>query len=141
VHFATFSPKRWLTDVTSSPCDGQQLAKSLTETALADQTCKRVGAIGVETDPDVAKASLVVAGMKTHPGVAADMFDALSDAGVNIEIISTSSIRVSCVIRASDVERAVKAIHDRFRLSEDVVYREKHPATVTDQMRALKGES
>jgi aspartate kinase len=104
-------------------------------------TAKEVGATGVETDPDVAKVSLVGAGMKTHPGVAADMFDALSGADVNIEIISTSSIRVSCVIRAADVERAVKAIHDRFRLSEDVVYREKHPATVTDQMRALKGES
>ena len=51
-------------------------------------------------DPDIAKVSLIGAGMKSHPGVAADMFDALADAGVNIEIISTSSIRVSCVVRA-----------------------------------------
>ena len=58
--------------------------------------------------------------MSTSPresasGVAADMFDALAEAGINIEIISTSSIRVSCVIRAADVERAVQAVHERFR--------------------------
>ena len=59
--------------------------------------------------------SLIGAGMKSHPGVAADMFDALAEAGINIEIISTSSIRVSCVIRAAEVERAVQAVHERFR--------------------------
>jgi aspartate kinase len=53
--------------------------------------------------------------MKSHPGVAADMFDALAEAGINIEIISTSAIRVSCVIRASQVELAVQAVHDRFQ--------------------------
>jgi aspartate kinase len=53
--------------------------------------------------------------MKSHPGVAADMFDALAEAGINIEIISTSAIRVSCVIRASQVELAVRAVHDRFQ--------------------------
>ena len=74
-----------------------------------------IGARGIVYDPDVAKVSLVGAGMKSHPGVAADMFDALADAGINIEIISTSSIRVSCVIRAAQVERAVQAVHDRFQ--------------------------
>ncbi len=59
--------------------------------------------------------SLIGAGMKSHPGVAADMFDALAEAGINIEIISTSSIRVSCVVRASQVEEAVRAIHERFQ--------------------------
>jgi aspartate kinase len=54
--------------------------------------------------------------MKSHPGVAADMFAALADAGINIEIISTSSIRISCVVRAAEVERAVRAVHDRFRV-------------------------
>jgi aspartate kinase len=54
--------------------------------------------------------------MRSHPGVAADMFEALSEAGINIEIISTSSIRISCVVRAGEVERAVRAIHDRFQL-------------------------
>lgn len=76
--------------------------------------------------------------MKTHPGVAADMFDALAESGINIEIISTSSIRVSCVIRASDVERAVKTIHDKFKLSQEAVMRETHPETVTDQLRAVQ---
>ena len=74
---------------------------------------------GVTCDLDVAKVSLIGAGMKSHPGVAADMFDALAEAGVNIEIISTSSIRVSCVVRAADVEHAVRAVHDRFGLAGD----------------------
>ncbi len=81
-----------------------------------------VGATDVATDTDVAKVSVVGAGMKTHPGIAADMFDALADAGINIEIISTSPIRISCVVRASEVERAVAVVHDRFRLSDEVVY-------------------
>jgi aspartate kinase len=76
---------------------------------------EEIGASGVEQDADIAKISLIGAGMKSHPGVAADMFDALAEAGINIEIISTSSIRVSCVIRASEVERAVRAVHDRFQ--------------------------
>jgi len=107
---------------------------------VLDATAEEVGAASVETDPDIAKVSLVGAGMKTHPGVAADMFDALADAGINIEVISTSSIRVSCVVRASEVERAVQVIHDRFRLSEEALFREAHPDTVTDQMKALKGD-
>ena len=81
-----------------------------------------VGATAVATDTDVAKVSVVGAGMKTHPGIAADMFDALADAGINIEIISTSPIRISCVVRAADVERAVAVVHERFRLSDAVVY-------------------
>jgi aspartate kinase len=92
--------------------------------AVADE----VGARGVATDADVAKVSLIGAGMKSHPGVAADMFDALAEAGINIEIISTSSIRISCVVRAADVERAVRAVHDKFRLSDTVIYREELPA-------------
>ena len=99
-----------------------------------------VGAVGVRTDPDIAKVSLIGAGMKTHPGVAASMFDALAEAGINIELISTSSIRVSCVIRAFEVERAVKAIHDKFSLSDEVIYREEHPDTVTGQLRAIRGD-
>jgi aspartate kinase len=84
---------------------------------VLERAAQEVGAEGFERDPDIAKVSLVGAGMKSHPGVAADMFDALAEAGVNMEIISTSSIRISCVVRASDVERAVKAIHDRFDLA------------------------
>ena len=83
---------------------------------ILDVLAKEIGAAGVVYDPDVAKVSLIGAGMKSHPGVAADMFEALAEAGINIEIISTSTIRVSCVIRAADVERAVQAVHERFRM-------------------------
>ena len=75
-----------------------------------------IGARGIAYDSDVAKVSLIGAGMKSHPGVAADMFEALADAGINIEIISTSSIRVSCVVRATEVEKAVRAVHAKFKL-------------------------
>jgi aspartate kinase len=84
-------------------------------TPMLERMCSDLGGARVDQDPDVAKVSLIGAGMKSHPGVAADMFDALAEAGINIEIISTSSIRVSCVIRASEVERAVQAVHERFR--------------------------
>jgi len=83
---------------------------------ILDQLAADVGAKASKLDDDIAKVSLVGAGMKSHPGVAADMFEALAEAGINIEIISTSSIRVSCVVRAADVERAVHAVHDKFRL-------------------------
>jgi aspartate kinase len=83
---------------------------------LLSGVVKDVGAFRFSTDGDIAKISLVGAGMKSHPGVAAEMFDALASEGVNIEMISTSSIRISCVVRAADAERAVQAIHTRFGL-------------------------
>jgi aspartate kinase len=76
-----------------------------------------IGAEGLDFDDRIAKVSLVGAGMKTHPGVAAAMFTALADAGVNIEMISTSTIRISVVVRAAAVEAAVRAVHDRFGLA------------------------
>ena len=115
------------------PSDDLARAESALQ-AVTDE----IGARGVETDRDIAKVSLVGAGMKTHPGVAAAMFDALAEADINIEIISTSSIRVSCVIRATEVDRAVRAIHEKFKLSQDVVLREAHPDTVTDQLKAVR---
>jgi aspartate kinase len=105
---------------------------------VLEATARRVEAQGIRTDEDIAKVSLVGAGMKSHPGVAADMFEALAEAGVNIDIISTSSIRLSCIVASADLERAVRAIHDRFRLSEEALYREEHPATATDQLRAIR---
>ena len=92
-----------------------------------DAELDEIGAAGVNADEGIGKVSLVGAGMKSHPGVAATMFAALADAGVNIEMISTSSIRISCVVRESDVVKAVRAIHDRFRLSDEVILRETHP--------------
>jgi aspartate kinase len=101
----------------------EELGKA--EPILAE-IARTVEAAGVETDEDVAKVSLVGAGMKSDPGVAAGMFEALAEAGINIQIISTSSIRISCVVRGSEVERAVRAVHDRFRLSEPSVAQEPH---------------
>jgi len=80
-----------------------------------------IGALGFTADDDIAKLSLVGAGMKSSPGVAADMFDALAAEGINIEMISTSSIRISCVVRASEGERAVRAVHQRFGLEGPVL--------------------
>lgn len=70
-------------------------------------------------DDQIAKISLVGAGMKTNPGVTADFFDALSRAGVNIELISTSEIRISVVTRADVVDEAVRAVHTAFGLDSD----------------------
>jgi aspartate kinase len=75
---------------------------------------EQVGARSWSIDDGVAKVSLVGAGMKSQPGVAADMFDALASEGINIEMISTSPIRISCVVRKDDAERALRAVHARF---------------------------
>jgi aspartate kinase len=89
--------------------------------ALLQGIVTDIGAARFSTDAGIAKLSLVGAGMKSNPGVAADMFDALATEGINIEMISTSSIRISCVIRADDAERAVRAVHQRFGLDGPVV--------------------
>ncbi|MFC4146787.1 aspartate kinase [Micromonospora mangrovi] len=80
---------------------------------------------GLLYDDHVGKVSLIGAGMRSHPGVAAGFFAALGAAGVNIEMISTSEIRVSVVCRDTDLDKAVRAIHDQFELGGDaeaVVY-------------------
>ncbi|MGB4592625.1 MAG: aspartate kinase [Coriobacteriia bacterium] len=78
-------------------------------------------------DESIAKVSLVGAGMKTHPGVAAKMFRSLADAGVNIDMISTSSIRISCVVEGDKVGTAVRALHTSFGLDEGSVLAEVSP--------------
>jgi aspartate kinase len=75
-----------------------------------------IGATGVTADPDIATVSIIGAGMKTQPGVTATMFETLARNGINIEMISTSAIRLTCVIRAEVVERAVVALHGAFGL-------------------------
>jgi aspartate kinase len=92
--------------------------------AVMDRLVEEVKGGGFTTDDGVAKVSLVGAGMKTQPGVAAEMFSALADEGIDIEMISTSPIRISCVIRADDVVQAARALHARFSLNEDAVLRE-----------------
>ena len=87
-----------------------------------------IGAIGFESlvvDDQIAKVSLVGAGMRSHPGVSATFFAALADAGINVEMISTSEIRISVVTRVDDSKRAVQALHTAFGLDADgeaVVY-------------------
>jgi aspartate kinase len=93
---------------------------------VLEKLASEIGAEEVVADSDIAKVSLVGAGMKSSPGVAAAMFEALADAGVNIEMISTSTIRISCVIRSFDVATAVRAIHDRFHLSDEAEFRQDH---------------
>jgi aspartate kinase len=89
--------------------------------AVSAEVCEalvpELGATGVTSDSDVARVSLVGAGMKTHPGVTALTFETLASEGINIEMISTSSIRISCVVRAEAAEVAVRALHAAFELS------------------------
>lgn len=80
------------------------------------QAAERVGAERVEVADDIGKVSIVGVGMMSHPGVAASMFNALHKANVNIQIITTSEIKVTCVISRHDTERAVNALHDAFDL-------------------------
>lgn len=94
--------------------------------AALEKTKASVGFDSLRYDDQIAKISLVGAGMKTNPGVTATFFEALSNAGVNIELISTSEIRISVVTRADDVKEAVQAVHSAFGLDsesdEAVVY-------------------
>ena len=95
------------------PSDNLANARSVIERLVKD-----VEAAGFSSDENVGRVSLVGAGMKTNPGVAATMFETLANAGVNIEMISTSSIRISCVVAAGDLEKAVLVLHEAFALDE-----------------------
>ncbi|HEX9762400.1 MAG TPA: aspartate kinase, partial [Acidimicrobiia bacterium] len=81
---------------------------------ISKQVSGEIGAESVDVDAGIGKVSLVGAGMKSQPGVAARMFETLASAGINIEMISTSTIRISCVVRADQVEEAVRALHAAF---------------------------
>ena len=95
------------------------------EGALATSTVQKLqGEIGfqsIQYDDQIGKLSLIGAGMRSHPGVTANFFAAMASAGVNIEMISTSEIRISIVCRQSDVERAVQAAHTAFDLEADQI--------------------
>ncbi|GIU86156.1 MAG: aspartokinase [Acidimicrobiia bacterium] len=86
--------------------------------AVMEKIVVETEASGFRTDDRIGRVSLVGAGMKTNPGVAARMFEALAAEGINIEMISTSTIRISCVVHEDDVERAVRALHRAFGLEE-----------------------
>jgi aspartate kinase len=89
---------------------------------IVTRVATEIGADGVSHDNDIAKISLVGAGMKSSPGIAAKMFRVLADEGVNIEMISTSTIRVSVVCAAGDMERAARALHTAFGLDSGADY-------------------
>lgn len=86
---------------------------------IAEALCKELSAEKVISDEKIAKVSVVGVGMKTHCGVAAKMFRALAGNGINIEMISTSEIKISCVIRESDLDKAVQAIHNELIINAE----------------------
>ena len=90
--------------------------------AIVSRVAAEVGATGVSHDNDIAKVSIVGAGMKSSPGIAAKMFRVLADEDVNIHMISTSTIRVSVVTAAGDMERAARALHTAFGLDSGTDY-------------------
>jgi aspartate kinase len=94
--------------------------------AAIDPVASEVGINGVHDDPEMGKVSVVGAGMKSHPGVAARVFATLGEQGINIEMISTSPIKISCVVTADSVDRAVRALHEAFELGADQIEAE-HP--------------
>src|SRR5207302_2968226 len=85
---------------------------------VTEGLAQEIGSSDVVHDADIGRISLIGAGMKSHPGVAATMFETLAAENVNIEMISTSSIRISCVVRAGEVERGVRALHKVFELAD-----------------------
>jgi aspartate kinase len=94
-------------------------------TSALEAVRSQIGFEDLLTDEGIAKISLVGAGMRSHPGVSATFFKALADAGVNVEMISTSEIRISVVTRAEVAQQAVQALHTAFGLDADgeaVVY-------------------
>ncbi|CAB4752810.1 MAG: aspartate kinase [Actinobacteria bacterium] len=90
-------------------------------TSILQRIQGEVGYASIRYDDQIGKLSLVGAGMRSHPGVTATFFAAMSEAGVNIEMISTSEIRISIVCRAADLERGVKAAHTAFELDADQI--------------------
>ena len=96
-------------------------AEGANATAILQRIQGEVGFASILYDDQIGKLSLVGAGMRSHPGITATFFAAMADAGVNIEMISTSEIRISIVCRESDLERGVKAAHTAFGLDAEQV--------------------
>src|ERR1700754_579682 len=97
-----------------------------TARAALDPVLQELGIGTITEDPEMGKVSVVGAGMKSHPGVAARVFSTLGDQGINIQMISTSPIKISCVVGADVVDRAVRALHEAFELGADQIETE-HP--------------
>jgi aspartate kinase len=91
-----------------------------------DPIIAELGIQSISEDPEMGKVSIIGAGMRTHPGVAAKVFATLGDRGINIEMISTSPIKISCVVRSDRLDEAVRALHEAFELGTGDV-RAEHP--------------
>lgn len=94
---------------------GSELNKAI---HTSKDVAEAIGAGDVTVDKDIAKVSIVGIGMKSHSGVAANMFEALAEKSINIEMISTSEIKISCIVKKSLGEAAVRAIHEKFGLAK-----------------------
>jgi len=93
----------------------EEIAKTL---KVTNKVCQEIGAKGVTYDEEMAKVSAIGIGMRSHSGVAAKMFKALADENINIEMISTSEIKISCVVKKINGEKAARAIHKAFDLGK-----------------------
>jgi aspartate kinase len=114
-------PKRERTDLTFT-CGKGEVGRAMQALLDAQAT---IGFENLAADEEIAKVTLVGAGMRSHPGVSATFFEALAAAGVNVEMISTSEIRISVVTRAAAADTALRAVHTAFGLDSDeeaVVY-------------------
>ena len=106
--------ERGVTDISFTVSRGDH-DRTLEETR---KLVAEIGASGVDADATIARVSIIGAGMRSNPGVAATMFETLAETGVNIQMISTSAIRVSCVVAEGQVEEAVTALHEAFGLAD-----------------------
>ena len=85
---------------------------------VTEEVAKELNAEGVVSDPNVAKVSIVGVGMVSKPGVASEMFNALATNGINIEMISTSEIKISCIVKSDQGKKAVQVLHEEFGLGK-----------------------
>jgi aspartate kinase len=91
---------------------------------IIKETIKEFGGKEVKSNEDIAKVSIVGVGMRSHSNVATQMFSALAKEGINIQMISTSEIKISCIIDSKYTELAVRALHDAFELDKPTVAEE-----------------
>ena len=89
--------------------------------ATLDKLKSEIGCRDVLANSEIAKVSIIGAGMIDRPGIASGMFETLSNLGINIKMISTSEIKISCLVDKADANKAVKALHDEFDLGSDIV--------------------
>lgn len=93
---------------------------------IVEETAVKIGAAGVQSNESIAKVSIIGVGMRSHSGIASKMFETLSAEGVNIQMISTSEIKVSCVIDDKYTELAIRVLHEAFGLDKIRVTQEQN---------------